>query len=108
MWRALVLTLCFGLFACTNPVPAGFYNTDIGGSEFGKSLVGFKDHRGRATTLADYQGKAVILFFGYTSCPDACPTTLARLAVVMKQLGSEAKRVQVLIDRKSVVYGTSV
>ncbi|WP_175705051.1 SCO family protein, partial [Burkholderia ambifaria] len=48
-------------------------------------------------TLADFKGRAVVLFFGYTHCPDVCPTTLAELAQAMQQLGPEAKRVQVLL-----------
>ncbi len=47
-------------------------------------------------TLADYRGKVVVLFFGYTQCPDVCPTTLTELAEVMKRLGPDAKNVQVL------------
>ena len=54
------------------------------------------DHTGKPRTLADYRGKAVVVFFGYTQCPDVCPTTLAELAEVMKQLGPDADRVQVL------------
>ena len=97
MWRALVLILFLGLAACTKPAPATFRNTDITGAEFGRSLAGLKDHHGKPGTLADYQGKAVLVFFGYTSCPDVCPTTLARLAEVMKALGGDADRVQVLL-----------
>lgn len=99
MWRLLVLLLAFGftLSACTDPPPAGFRSTDISGAEIGNSLAAFQDHQGRAITLADFKGKAVVLFFGYTSCPDVCPTTLARLGETMKQLSAEAERVQVLM-----------
>jgi protein SCO1/2 len=97
MWRVLVLLLCFGLVACSEPAPPGFRNTDISGGVFGNSLAGFRDHRGREITLADFTGKTVILFFGYTSCPDVCPTILARLSKVMKKLGPDANRVQVLM-----------
>ncbi|HEY8243460.1 MAG TPA: SCO family protein, partial [Casimicrobiaceae bacterium] len=54
------------------------------------------DPGGATRTLADYRGKAVVLFFGYTQCPDVCPTTLAALAEAMKALGPDADRVQVL------------
>ena len=47
-------------------------------------------------TLADFKGKAVVMFFGYTHCPDVCPTTLAELKGVMEALGPDADRVQVL------------
>ena len=97
MWRILVLALCLGLCACSGPAPVGFRNTDISGSEIGDSLAAFKDQYGRATSLADFKGKAVVVFFGYTTCPDVCPTTLARLAEAMKRLGTEAEHVQVLM-----------
>jgi len=54
------------------------------------------DHNGRTRRLADFRGKAVVLFFGYLQCPNYCPTTLARLAEVMTLLGADAQRVQVL------------
>jgi protein SCO1/2 len=54
------------------------------------------DHDGRTRTLADFRGKAVVLFFGYLQCPNFCPITLARLAETMQLLGDDAKRVQVL------------
>lgn len=54
------------------------------------------DHDGRTRTLADFRGKAVVLFFGYLQCPNFCPITLVRLAETMQLLGPDAKRVQVL------------
>jgi len=72
-----------------------FKSTDITGAEYGKSLE-LTDHNGRVRTLEDFRGKAVVVFFGYTQCPDVCPTTLAMLADVMKRLGPDADRVQVL------------
>ncbi|MBI2286744.1 MAG: SCO family protein [Nitrosomonadales bacterium] len=54
------------------------------------------DHNGKTRTLADFRGKAVVLFFGYTQCPDVCVTTLADLAQMMQLLGSDADKVQVL------------
>ncbi len=90
---ACCLTLA-GLVAC-QPEPAKFQATDISGASFGKALA-LNDHEGKPRRLDDFRGKAVVLFFGYTSCPDVCPTTLARYAEVMKALGNEADRVQVL------------
>ena len=72
-----------------------FKSTDITGADFGKDFQ-LTDHNGKPRTLADFKGKLVVLFFGYTHCPDVCPTTLAELALVMKQLGEDAKKVQVL------------
>lgn len=54
------------------------------------------DTNGRPRTMADFRDKVTILFFGYTHCPEVCPTTLADLAQVMRQLGTDADRVQVL------------
>jgi len=72
-----------------------FKSTDITGADFGKDFH-LTDHNGKAKSLADFSGKVVVLFFGFTHCPDVCPTTLAELALVMKQLGEDAKKVQVL------------
>ncbi|HUI82329.1 MAG TPA: SCO family protein [Bryobacteraceae bacterium] len=54
------------------------------------------DHNGRHFELSSLRGKAVLIFFGYTSCPDACPTTLSKLSSVCRKLGSDAKRVKTL------------
>jgi protein SCO1/2 len=72
-----------------------FKATDITGADYGRTLA-LTDHRGQPRTLADWKGKVVVLFFGFTQCPDVCPTTLATLADVMKRLGPDADRVQVL------------
>ncbi len=52
------------------------------------------DHNGRVVTDADYQGKYLLMLFGYTFCPDICPTGLQEMAEVMEQLGEDAKQVQ--------------
>ena len=72
-----------------------FKSTDITGVDYGKSLE-LTDTSGKLRHLEDFRGKAVVLFFGFTHCPDVCPTTLADLAGVMKALGPDAERVQVL------------
>jgi protein SCO1/2 len=81
--------------ACGGPGQAKFKLTDVTGAGFGKSLD-LIDHHGKPRTLADFRGKVVTVFFGFTHCPDACPTTLAEMAQVMKELGPDAGRVQVL------------
>jgi protein SCO1/2 len=80
--------------ACSSGTPK-FMASDVTGTQAGRdfSLV---DQNGTPRTLADFRGKAVVLFFGYTQCPDVCPTTLAELAEAMKRLGPDAQRVQVL------------
>ncbi len=72
-----------------------FKLTDVTGASFGKSLE-LVDHNGQRRTLADFKGKVVALFFGFTHCPDVCPTTLVEMAAVMKDLGEDAGRLQVL------------
>jgi protein SCO1/2 len=72
-----------------------FKSTDITGVDYGETLE-LTDHTGRRRTLEDFRGKAVVLFFGFTHCPDVCPTTLADLSQALRQLGPDAERVQVL------------
>jgi protein SCO1 len=84
------------LVACQRaPQPAVFHATDITGAAFGRDFR-LTDHNGRVRTLADFKGKVVAIFFGYTHCPDVCPTTLADFAAALEQLGPQASRVQVL------------
>jgi protein SCO1/2 len=72
-----------------------FKNTDVTGLDYAKDFA-LPDYNGKMRTLADFKGKAVVVFFGYTQCPDVCPTTMAEMANVMQQLGPLAERVQVL------------
>jgi len=72
-----------------------FKLTDVTGAGFGKAL-NLTDHNGRPRTLADFRGKVVTVFFGFTHCPDVCPTTLVEMAQVMKELGADADQLQVL------------
>ena len=72
-----------------------FQLTDVTGANFGKALA-LTDHTGRPRTLTDFQGKVVVIFFGFTQCPDVCPTTLAGMAKVVKELGADGGKVQVL------------
>jgi protein SCO1 len=92
---ALVLaTVVLSLAGCGPGTPQ-FRSSDVTGSAYGRDFA-LADHTGKARTLADFRGKAVVLFFGYTQCPDVCPTTLATLVEAMRQLGPDAARVQVL------------
>jgi len=72
-----------------------FQNTDLTGLDYAKGFA-LTDHTGKQRTLADFKGKAVVVFFGYTQCPDVCPTTMAEMATVMQKLGPLADQVQVL------------
>jgi protein SCO1/2 len=95
IWRFSHFLLAAALAACSPEGPK-FRSTDITGSDFGRELA-LTGHDGKPRTLADFRGKAVVIFFGFTHCPDICPTTLADAAAVMKALGKDAERVQVLM-----------
>jgi protein SCO1 len=86
------LTGCDKLFA---PPKSPFNAIDVTGTQMGGELR-LEDPSGAARTLADYKGKVVVVSFGFTHCPDVCPTTLADLAKAVGQLGADASRVQVL------------
>jgi protein SCO1/2 len=88
---AAVFLMALGLTAA-----AGAFNgKDVTADKLG-GVLNITDHNGHRRTLADFRGKAVLLFFGYTRCPDVCPTTLVRMAETVKILGPDAARVQVL------------
>ena len=91
---ACILATC-SLVGC-QPAPApAFQATDITGATFARDFR-LTDHNGRMRTLADFKGKVVAVFFGYTHCPDVCPTTLSDFSAALQQLGPEAERVQVI------------
>lgn len=85
---ALVLAGC-------SPDRPRFQASDVTGAAFGRDFK-LTDHNGRPRTLADFRGKVVVMFFGYTQCPDICPTTLSDLAAALQKLGADASSVQVL------------
>jgi protein SCO1 len=97
MMKKLCLMAVFLLLCACNPAnpPAKLIGTDITGAEFAKELA-LTDHTGKARTMKDFNGKVVVLFFGYTHCPDVCPTTMSDLKQTMKLLGEQANDVQVL------------
>ena len=85
---ALVVAAC-------GPENPRFQGSDVTGVAFGRDFK-LTDHNGKPRTLADFRGKAVVMFFGYTQCPDVCPTTLSDLAAALQKLGADSNRVQVL------------
>ena len=97
--RTLVLAvLLVTLVACGDrgnaPATAlAFKATDITGVDWGRDFH-LTDHMGQPRSMADFKGRVVMLFFGYTHCPDVCPTTLAEMAQVRAKLGVDAPRVQ--------------
>lgn len=70
-----------------------FRAVDITGAEYARELA-LHDADGRPRSLADFKGKVTLVFFGYTQCPDVCPSTLAELALVKRDLGAEGERIQ--------------
>lgn len=98
MKKLLALLLFSVLLAGCDKVnnrPAAFKNTDLTGLDYARDFA-LTDHNGKPRTLADFKGKVVVMFFGYTQCPDVCPTTMAEMANVVKELGPQGKDVQVL------------
>jgi protein SCO1 len=93
--RVCQLIFLLALGACQQG-ESGFRATDITGAGFGRDFA-LTDHTGKPRTLADFRGKVVVIFFGFTHCPDVCPTTLAELAAALKKLGGDGDRVQVLL-----------
>ena len=96
-WVA-VAALCAALTACdrlqtANTPKAAYHGADITGAEYARTLA-LPDVNGRPRTLADFKGKVTVVFFGYTQCPDVCPTTMAELAQVKKSLGAEGDKLQ--------------
>jgi protein SCO1/2 len=98
MNRRQLLALGLGpmaLAACTDKAdaPAAFTGIDITGADYatGFSLT---DHNGQPRTLADFKGKAVVIFFGFTQCPDVCPTSMSEMAEAKRLLGADGDRLQ--------------
>ena len=94
MWLRNLLLLLVLLAGCQK-LPTPFHANDVG-AMFTEVDFRLTDHTGSPRTLADFRGKAVLLFFGYTHCPDVCVSTLADLSQMMEKLGKDAARVQVL------------
>ena len=95
MPRFCSIIICSLLVAACDAGGPQFKGTDITGVDYGRALE-LTDHHGKLRRLEDFRGKAVVMFFGFTHCPDVCPTTLADMAQAMRQLGADADRVQVL------------
>ncbi|MEW6704588.1 MAG: SCO family protein [Pseudomonadota bacterium] len=91
--RALLISL-LALAACGKPSDKpSFQAVDITGAEYANKLA-LPDADGRMRTLDDFKGKVTVVFFGYTQCPDVCPTTMAELAEVKRSLGPQGDKVQ--------------
>ena len=92
---ALGVSLLIGssvLTAC-NPNQPSFKGVDITGADYAKGFS-LMDHNGQVRSLADFSGKVVVVFFGYTQCPDVCPTSMQELAEVKRLLGADGDKLQ--------------
>ena len=104
-FRALALTLAAAVLLALLVFAAGwqrsaapvaqFRGMDLTGASYGRDFR-LTDPDGRERTLADFKGRAVLLYFGFTQCPDVCPTALTRAAEAKRLLGSEGERLQVI------------
>lgn len=92
--RLLLALLAIALAACEGDAPR-FNNVDITGANYARDFR-LTDFDGRQRSLADFRGKVVVMFFGYTQCPDVCPTTMTDMAEVKRRLGPDGDKVQVI------------
>lgn len=93
MRRLLLAVVALLLAGCT---PQKTFNaTELTGIDWGSDFA-LTDHHGKLRRLADFRGRVVVLFFGYTQCPDVCPTNMGNMREVMARLGPDAERVQML------------
>lgn len=92
-----ILAMALALAGCDKLVdkPPSFTATDVTGLGYARDFK-LTDHNGKQRSLADFRGKVVVMFFGFTQCPDVCPTTMAEMAQAMTLLGEQSKDVQVL------------
>ncbi|MBM3531278.1 MAG: SCO family protein [Alphaproteobacteria bacterium] len=89
-----ILLLCAAAAGCGGDEPK-FNGIDVTGADWGRDFR-LQDPDGRTRSLADFRGKYVMLFFGFTHCPDVCPTALTRAKEVKRLLGADGERLQVI------------
>lgn len=82
-----------GLFSACSKGGASFTAIDITGANYAKDFA-LTDHNGQLRRLADFKGKVVMVFFGYTQCPDVCPTSMTEMVAIKKLLGKDGDRLQ--------------
>ena len=92
LWVALGLVAVLGLSACSQDKPA-FRGVDITGADYAQGWS-LSDQDGQVRTLKDFSGKVVVVFFGFTQCPDVCPTALQEIAEAKQLLGADSGKLQ--------------
>ena len=93
--HAIIAAACLFINGC-EPAKPPFNAVDITGAPGYGSDFRLTDHTGRPRTMADFHGKVAAIFFGFTQCPDVCPTTLSEMKQVMQLLGKDRDKLQVL------------
>ncbi|MGN6376867.1 MAG: SCO family protein [Sphingomonas sp.] len=94
--RRAVVALAAALLTSCHATPAVWHSTDVSGSTPDLRFTMARARDGQTVTAADYRGKIVLLYFGYTYCPDVCPLTMSRLAQALAQVKGAADNVRVL------------
>ena len=92
---AVALVMATGLFTACAPDKPQFQSIDLTGADYAQGFS-LADYNGQVRTLKDFSGKVVVVFFGFTQCPDVCPTSLADLAQTKKLLGSDGDKLQAI------------
>ena len=82
-----------GIFSACSPKGPKFQGVDLTGAEYGRDLP-LTDQFGKERSIKDFPGKVVVVFFGYTQCPDVCPTSMSELAEVKRSLGADGDKLQ--------------
>jgi protein SCO1/2 len=96
LFLMLAATGALALAGCDRAAPPHHFNAiDLTGAKYAQGFA-LPDFDGKPRTLADFKGKVTVVFFGYTQCPDACPTTMAELSGILATLGPDASKVQVV------------
>ena len=91
----VMLTGAMGIFSACTPQQPSFASIDVTGAGYAKDFE-LTDHNGKVRHLSDFAGKVVVMFFGFTQCPDVCPTSMTELAEVKKALGADGDKLQAL------------
>jgi protein SCO1 len=95
--RLLLSSFAFLALAACSPDKPKFNGIDVTGADYAKGFT-LTDHNSQSRSLSDFKGKVVVLFFGYTQCPDVCPTSMNELAEVKRLLGADADKLQGVFD----------
>lgn len=93
--RAIFLSLFTLLLTACTPDKPQFKSIDLTGADYAKDFV-LPDQNGKTRSVKDFAGKVVVVFFGFTQCPDVCPTSMAELAGIKKSLGADGDKLQAI------------